>query len=149
MWDSGLAHRDIKPANLMVHGGDLKLIDVFFVQVRPSPWRQAVDLGNMMLVLALRSDAERVYEHALRYFSPDDVAEAFAASRGIASPTQLRSMMKVSGRDLIAEFQALAPHRPPMKIQRWSLRRVVVTLGVVLAAFVAFGLVASNWAVFA
>ena len=53
----GLAHRDIKPANLMVQDGHLRLIDVFFVQVRPSPWRQAVDLGNMMLVLALRSDA--------------------------------------------------------------------------------------------
>ena len=54
MWDLGLAHRDIKPANLMVQRGELKLIDVFFVQVRPSPWRQAVDLANMMLVLALR-----------------------------------------------------------------------------------------------
>ena len=61
MWDVGLAHRDIKPANLMVQGGELKLIDVFFVQVRPSPWRQAVDLGNMMLVLALRvGRADRV-----------------------------------------------------------------------------------------
>ena len=149
MWDAGLAHRDIKPANLMVQGGNLKLIDVFFVQVRPSPWRQAVDLGNMMLVLALRSDAQRVYEHALRSFSPEEIAEAFAATRGIASPTQLRSMMKVSGRDLIADFQALAPRRPPMKIQRWSLRRLVLTFGVALAAFIAFGLVVSNWAVFA
>ena len=65
MWDEGLAHRDVKPANLMVRDGELKVIDVFFVQVRPSPWRQAVDLANMMLVLALRSDAERVYAHAL------------------------------------------------------------------------------------
>jgi serine/threonine-protein kinase RIO1 len=70
MWDIGLAHRDIKPANLMVQGDELRLIDVFFVQVRPSPWRQAVDLANMMMVLALRSDAPRVYEHALRYFTP-------------------------------------------------------------------------------
>src|SRR5207249_11509204 len=62
MWDMGLAHRDIKPANLMVQDGHLRLIDVVFVQVRPSPWRQAVDLGNMMLVLALRSDAQTVYE---------------------------------------------------------------------------------------
>ena len=66
MWDVGLAHRDIKPANLMVQDDELRLIDVFFVQVRPSPWRQAVDLANMMLVLALRTDAPRVYEHALR-----------------------------------------------------------------------------------
>ena len=37
MWDTGLSHRDIKPANLMVQDGRLRLIDVFFVQVRPSP----------------------------------------------------------------------------------------------------------------
>ena len=90
IWDAGLSHRDIKPANLMVRDGKLGLIDVFFVQVRPSPWRQAVDLGNMMLVLALRSDARTVYDAALRYFTPDELAEAFAATRGVASPTQLR-----------------------------------------------------------
>ena len=56
MWDAGLAHRDIKPANLMVRDGQLLLIDVAFAQVRPSPWREAVDLANMMLVLAVRSE---------------------------------------------------------------------------------------------
>ncbi|MEX2421374.1 MAG: phosphatase PAP2 family protein, partial [Actinomycetota bacterium] len=87
LWDSGLAHRDVKPANLMVREGELKLIDVFFVQIRPSPWRQAVDLANMMLVLGLRTDAERVYRRALRWFTEDEIAEAFAAARGVASPT--------------------------------------------------------------
>ena len=62
LWDSGLAHRDIKPANLLVRDGHLQLIDVAFAQVRPSPWRQAVDLANMMLVLAVRTDADRVYD---------------------------------------------------------------------------------------
>ena len=57
LWHVGIAHRDIKPANLMVRDGHLKVIDAFFAQVRPSPWRQAVDLANMMLVLALGSDA--------------------------------------------------------------------------------------------
>ena len=94
LWDAGLAHRDIKPANLLVQDGQVLLIDVAFVQVRPSPWRQAVDLANMMLVLAVRTDAERVYTRALRYFTPDEIAEAFAAARGIASPTQLRAVMK-------------------------------------------------------
>ena len=56
LWDAGLAHRDIKPGNLMVRDWELLLIDVAFAQVRPSPWRQAVDLGNMMLVLAVRTD---------------------------------------------------------------------------------------------
>ena len=45
------------------------MIDVAFGQVRPSPWRQAVDLANMMLVLALRSDAELVYQRACLQFS--------------------------------------------------------------------------------
>ena len=40
---AGLAHRDVKPANLLVRDGQLYLIDVFFTEVRPSPWRQGVD----------------------------------------------------------------------------------------------------------
>ena len=149
MWDIGLAHRDIKPANLMVQSDELRLIDVFFVQVRPSPWRQAVDLANMMMVLALRSDATRVYEHALRYFTPDEIGEAFAATRGVASPTQLRSLMKQHGVDLLAEFRELAPPHPTIRIQRWSVRRVVLTLWVLLLAFLTVSLVISNWNAFA
>jgi tRNA A-37 threonylcarbamoyl transferase component Bud32/membrane-associated phospholipid phosphatase len=136
MWDVGIAHRDIKPANLMVRDDSLKLIDVFFVQVRPSPWRQAVDLGNMMLVLALRSDADTVYERALRWFTPDDLAEAFAATRGVASPSQLRTHLKEDGRDLLARFRELAPQRPPIRVQRWSVKRV----GLILATVIGVGL---------
>ncbi|MGZ8630665.1 MAG: phosphatase PAP2 family protein [Actinomycetota bacterium] len=135
MWNLGLAHRDIKPANLMVQRGELKLIDVFFVQVRPTPWRQAVDLGNMMLVLALRSDARTVYDAALRYFTPDDLAEAFAATRGVASPTQLRQHLKEDGRDLLAEFRAMAQERRPIAVQRWSVRRVVLILAALVVLF--------------
>lgn len=131
LWDAGLAHRDIKPANVLVQDGHIKLIDVFFVQIRPSPWRQAVDLANMMLVLAVRSDAARVYARALDHFSEDEIAEAFAAARGIASPTQLRMVMKRDPRDLLAEFRALAPARRPIALQRWSVRRVVLAVGVV------------------
>ena len=82
MWDVGLPHRDIKPANLMVQDGRLRLIDVFFVQVRPSPWRQAVDLGNMMLVLALRSDPE----HGLREGAR--LLHARGALRGVRRDTR-------------------------------------------------------------
>ena len=139
LWDTGLAHRDIKPGNLMVRDGKVLLVDAFFVQVRPSPWRQAVDLGNMMLVLAVESDPERVYQHALRHFTPTEIAEAFAATRGVASPTQLRLVMKQDGRDLLAHFRRLAPERRPIGIQRWTARRVALAAGLVVSLVVAVG----------
>jgi tRNA A-37 threonylcarbamoyl transferase component Bud32/membrane-associated phospholipid phosphatase len=149
LWDAGLAHRDVKPANLMVRDGTVLLVDAFFVQVRPSPWRQAVDLANMMLCLAVRTDAERVYRHALRYFTADEIAEAFAAIRGVASPTQLRSVLKQDGRDLVAQFRALAPARQPVAIQRWSLRRAGLSLLVLALAVLAALTVVRYWAVVA
>jgi tRNA A-37 threonylcarbamoyl transferase component Bud32/membrane-associated phospholipid phosphatase len=146
-WDAGLAHRDIKPANLMVRDGKVLVIDVFFVQVRPSPWRQAVDLANMMLVLAVRSDAERVFAQARRLFTEDEIAEAFAAARGVASPTQLRAVLKADGRDLVTQFRAMTPPRPTISIQRWSVRRVALTIEVIVVAFMVISLIVSNWAV--
>jgi hypothetical protein len=143
LWDAGLAHRDIKPANLLVHEGQVRVIDVFFVQVRPSPWRQAVDLANMMLVLAVRSDAKRVYDRALQYFTPDEIAEAFAAARGVASPTQLRMVMKRDPRDLLQQFREMAPARRPIALQRWNVKRVLLTLALVVAAFFAFNATAN------
>jgi membrane-associated phospholipid phosphatase len=140
LWDAGIAHRDIKPGNLMVRDGQLLLIDVSFVQVRPSPWRQAVDLGNMMLVLATRTEPERVYRRALTIFTPDELAEAFAATRGVASPAQLRAYLKRDPRDLLGRFRALAPPRRPVRLQRWEVRRVLVTAGMLAAAVVAVSL---------
>ncbi len=134
LWDAGLAHRDVKPSNLLVRNGRIVLIDVAFAEVHPSPWRQAVDLANMMLVLALRSDAETVYRHALRYFSPEDLAEAFAASGGVTLPSQSRSMLAQDGRQLLDRFRQLAPPRPPVKVQKWSPRRVGLLAGCVVGA---------------
>ncbi len=130
LWDAGIAHRDIKPSNLLVRDGKVLLIDVAFATVRPTPWRQAVDLANMMLTLALSSTPALVYERALRQFAPDDIAEAFAASRSVTIPAQLRARVRADGRDLIGTFRGLAPDRHPIAIQRWSVRRVAVTAGV-------------------
>jgi tRNA A-37 threonylcarbamoyl transferase component Bud32/membrane-associated phospholipid phosphatase len=133
LWDANLAHRDIKPANLLVRDGKLYLIDVFFAQMHPSPWRQAVDLANMLLCLALRSSPQRVYQRALRQFSVGEISEAFAAARGLALPSQLRRMMRDQGRDLAAEFVRLLPTPPrPIGVQRWSARRVGLLLLVLL-----------------
>jgi tRNA A-37 threonylcarbamoyl transferase component Bud32 len=145
LWDAGLAHRDIKPANLLVRDGRLLLIDVAFVETRPSPWRQAVDLANMMLCLALRSDPQLVYERALRQFSVEEITEGFAAARGLALPSQLRHMLRAQGRNLHGEFVRLLPSPPqPIRVQRWSARRV--GLWALILAFVA--LVALNPRVF-
>ncbi|HET6749617.1 MAG TPA: hypothetical protein VFL71_10180 [Actinomycetes bacterium] len=137
LWDAGLAHRDIKPANLLVRDGRLLLIDVAFVEARSSPWRQAVDLANMMLCLALRSSAGRVYRRALQFFTVEEITEAFAplrlpgarrtplAALGLALPSQLRGMLRAQGGNLYAEFVRLLPSPPqPIRMQRWSARRV-------------------------
>ena len=144
LWDAGLAHRDVKPSNLLVAQGRVWLIDVAFAEVRPSPWRQAVDLANMMLTLALRAPPEQVYARAGRFFTPDEIAEAFAATRAVTVPAQLRARLRERDDDLVAVFRALAPPMPPVAIQRWSLRRVGLTVAVVAAAAVAVVLVLAN-----
>ena len=140
LWDAGLAHRDIKPANIMVRNGQILLIDVAFAEVRPTPWRQAVDLANMMLCLALRTSAHLVYERARQQFTVDEITEAFAAARGLAMPSQLRRALRHEGHDLHGEFLRLLPEpSPPIRIQRWTARRVGIWLGLV-AALVLLGL---------
>jgi hypothetical protein len=134
MWDNGVAHRDLKPANLLVRGDNLFVIDCGFAEMRPSPWRQAVDLANMMLSLALKSTSQRVYDRAVELFSPDDIAEAFAATAGVTIPSQLRELLQQDERPLIDEFRALAPARPPIRVQHWSPRRVALIATTTIAA---------------
>jgi tRNA A-37 threonylcarbamoyl transferase component Bud32 len=146
LWDAGLAHRDIKPANLLVRDGEVHLIDVFFAEVQPTPWRQAVDLANMLLVLACRSTAERVYERARLQFSVEEISEAFAATRGITMPSQLRRLMRAQGRDLHAEFLGLLPEPPGrISIQRWTVRRVGLMAGVLLSGLLVMLLAVFNF----
>jgi hypothetical protein len=145
MWEVGLAHRDIKPANLLVRDGTLLVIDTAFAEVRPSPWRQAVDLANMMLVLGLRSSAEQVYSRARRQFSDEEIAEAFAATRGLTMPSQLRRMLRQQGKDLHGDFLRLLPYRlPPVRIQRWTWRRVVLSVATLVAGALALSLIIGN-----
>jgi tRNA A-37 threonylcarbamoyl transferase component Bud32 len=137
LWHAGLAHRDIKPANLMVRDGKILVIDVAFAEVRPTPWRQAVDLANMMLCLGLRSTAPRVYERARLQFSADEISEGFAAARGLALPSQLRRALRAEGRDLHGEFERLLPEPPrPIKVQRWTPRRILIWAALVVVVAV-------------
>ena len=144
LWDAGIAHRDIKPANVLVRDGTALLIDVAFAEVRPTPWRQAVDLANMMLILGLHAEPKLVLERALRLFSEDDLTEAFAAARGVASPSQLRGELKKSERDVLAEFRSLVPARRPIRIQRWSWRRIGLTFATLLGILFVLLLILSN-----
>jgi hypothetical protein len=76
-----------------------------------------------------------VYERARLQFNDDEIAEAFAATSGITMPSQLRKTMRDQGRDLHKEFVALLPRSyPPYAIQRWSVRRVGLMIGVALLA---------------
>jgi hypothetical protein len=134
LWDRGLAHRDIKPANLLVKDGHLQLVDVSGLEVRPTSWRQAVDLANMMLTLALRTDLERVFNRATRLFTRDEIAEAFASDVGLAIPTQLQARLKADERPILARFKELAPSRTPVSIQRWSARRTALLAATALSA---------------
>jgi tRNA A-37 threonylcarbamoyl transferase component Bud32 len=141
LWEAGLAHRDIKPANLLVQDGHVRLIDTFLTEVHSSPWRQAVDLENMMMVLALFSDPARVYQRALRQFTVEEITEAFAAKQGRAMPSQVRELLSdlrvARSVDLHAEFVRLLPTPPrPIRIQRWTARRVGLwAIVVVLVTF--------------
>ena len=144
LWDAGFAHRDLKPANLLVVGGHLQLVDVSALEVRPSPWRQAVDLANMMLCLALRTDADRVYARATSVFTPDEIAEGFASAVGLAIPTELAAKLKTDGRPLVERFKELAPARDPVSIQRWSPRRAALTAAVGTGVLVLAGMLVDS-----
>jgi hypothetical protein len=54
-------------------------------------------------------------------------------------------MLRAQGRDLQAEFLKLLPEPPrPIAIQRFSTRRLGLTLAVLVGAFLTVGFVISN-----
>jgi len=147
MWNLGLAHRDVKPANILVRDGRIVMIDLAFGELRPSPWRQAVDLANMMIVLGLRADPDVVWARAIEIFTVDELGEAFAATRSVTIPSQSKSMMRKlrkEGRDVLRRYRELAPPRRPIAIQRWSFQRIALTVGVAFGALILFSLLLEN-----
>jgi tRNA A-37 threonylcarbamoyl transferase component Bud32 len=144
LWQAGAAHRDIKPSNVLAQGNRVVLIDVSFGELRPSRWRQAVDLANMMLTLSLVAGPQRVLARAERFFDRDELAEAFAATSSLTVPRQLRRRIDADGRDLLAQLRRLLPERPHIRIQRWSMRRVLLALATFTGAVLSVALVALN-----
>ena len=136
LWEAGLAHRDIKPANLLVRDGT---VHAHRLGVRRGA-AEPVAAGGRPGQHDAGAGAAHRRQAGLRAgacgSSPiDEIAEAFAATRGLTMPSQLRTMMRQQGRDLHAEFCALLPDRPqPVRIQRWSLRRVLLTAWVLVMA---------------
>lgn len=141
---AGLAHRDIKPANLAISDGRLHLVDLSFVEVRPTPWRQSVDLATMMLSLGLFIDPELVYERARRAFSDGEIAEAFASAGSVTIPAQLRSLMRTRSPGIVLRFRAMGPRKPTVAMQRWSIQRFLLTAAVAGGAVVATLLLVYN-----
>jgi serine/threonine protein kinase len=144
LWQAGAAHRDVKPSNVLVRDEDVYLIDVSFGELRPSRWRQAVDLANMMLTLGLAAGPERVVARAARQLDRQELAEAFAATSSLTMPRQLHRLVEASGRDLLAEFRNLLSAHDRIRVQRWGLRRVLLAVGTLGGAVAVAVVVALN-----
>ncbi len=121
---AGAAHRDIKPSNVLVQGDRVVLVDVSFGELRPSWWRQAVDLANMLLVLGLLAGPERTIARARLRCPEDELAEALAAASSVTVPRQLRRRVEEARPELLEELRALLPPHPRIRMQRWSARRL-------------------------
>jgi hypothetical protein len=64
-------------------------------------------------------------------------------------PSQLRRILRSQSHDVHAEFLRMLPYQlPPVRIQRWSMRRIALTVfvlaGAALAGVMALQLVINN-----
>ena len=80
--------------------------------------------------------------------TPDEIAEAFAATKGVTIPSQSRSSLAVlkrsEGVDVVQRFRELSPYREPISVQRWSVRRILLALGAVLIFLMLLSLLIDN-----
>jgi hypothetical protein len=90
----------------------------------------------MMLTLSLQSDPDSVFTRATRVFTPEEIAESFAADVAIAVPTQLRARLKADPRPIRRRFEELVPEHGSIAIQRWSVRRTALLIWTALTAVV-------------
>jgi hypothetical protein len=131
--DLGVSHGDLGPHTIVVTDGRLRLADVTSLTVRPTAPSHSLDLVSMMLSLALVAYPDQVYERATRFFSPDEIADAFATVDTRALPAELAARVHADGRPLLERFRSLAPARPVRRPRRWTVRRIAVTFGTWLA----------------
>jgi hypothetical protein len=73
---------------------------------------------------------------SLFYFNHTRATENYANYHTLSLPDGL----PLYDRDLVGRFRGLAPQRPPVPIQLWSVRRVGLTLGVLALAAAGVGL---------
>ncbi len=85
-----------------------------------------------------------MHQAALDYFTEADIAEACAATRGVTMPSELRAHLKAADRNLLAVHRALAPDHKPIRIQRWTRRRVGALAGSATLAVAGIWLIVQN-----
>jgi hypothetical protein len=85
-----------------------------------------------------------VYERAQRQFTRDELGEALAAARGITIPQQLRTALREDGRPILAELRELAGTEVSLVVQRWSVRRLALTVWTLAVAALGGWVVVAN-----
>ena len=98
---------------------------------------KAVDLANMMLVLATAQLRAGLPAGRLQ-FNDDEIAEAFTATSGITMPPSSARPCATRAATCTPTSSACCPEvAAPIAIQRWSIRRVGLMVGVALLALLA------------
>lgn len=91
-----------------------------------------------------RYPAEEVNRAALKYFTEEDIAEAFAATHSVTMPGELCAFLKTAEEDLIAVHRSLVPEHKMIHVQRWTRRRLAALGGFVVVGAVGLWLVLQN-----